>query len=106
MPVIDLGDMSLEELKQLQDDVNKAVNSFEARRKSEARAAVEAAVRDLGFSLSDLMEDPNGKAKPTAAPKYRHPENPALTWSGRGRPPHWFRDAVEGGTPVEHLLIG
>ena len=29
--------------------------------------------------------------------KYRHPENPDLTWSGRGRRPAWIREAVGAG---------
>lgn len=27
--------------------------------------------------------------------KYRHPENPELTWSGRGREPKWLAEARE-----------
>lgn len=27
--------------------------------------------------------------------KYRHPENPELTWSGRGKQPGWLRAALE-----------
>ncbi|MDZ4066259.1 MAG: H-NS histone family protein, partial [Tabrizicola sp.] len=37
--------------------------------------------------------------------KYRHPENAALTWSGRGRKPNWFIDALVDGTEPEDLAI-
>jgi DNA-binding protein H-NS len=32
-----------------------------------------------------------------AAVKYRHPENAAVTWSGRGRKPQWFSDHINAG---------
>jgi DNA-binding protein H-NS len=47
--------------------------------------------------------------KPTRAPaaaKYRHPENPSLTWSGRGRKPLWFVAALEAGKSADDLAIG
>jgi len=40
------------------------------------------------------------------APKYRHPENLALTWSGRRRKPQWFVEALETGKTAEDIAIG
>ncbi|MCC5958218.1 MAG: H-NS histone family protein, partial [Rhodobacteraceae bacterium] len=48
-------------------------------------------------------------AKPKRAPapeKCRHPENPALTWSGRGSKPLWFVEALEAGKTAEDMAIG
>ena len=67
----------------MQKDVAKATATFEDRHKVEARAKVDAFARDLGHSLAELG---GTEAKLTSAPvvaKYRHPENPAITWSGR-----------------------
>jgi DNA-binding protein H-NS len=36
-------------------------------------------------------------AKQKAEPKYRHPDNPDLTWSGRGRKPGCIAEALETG---------
>ncbi|MGR3365902.1 MAG: H-NS histone family protein [Sagittula sp.] len=102
MASFNLEEMSLDELKKLEKEVGKAIKTFESRRKAEARAAAEAAAREKGFSLAELAEDL--KATKTA-PKYRHPENPELTWTGRGRKPSWFIDALAAGTPAEDLLI-
>lgn len=104
MTKINLEKLSLEELKELEKDVSKAIKSFEQRRKKEALAAVEAAAREFGFSLSELNGLKTKPAKATAV-KYRHPENPSLTWSGRGRKPVWFKEAVESGKTEEELLI-
>lgn len=45
----------------------------------------------------------NKKAK--LPPKYRNPNNPQQTWSGRGRKPGWFLAHVDGGGRLEELEI-
>ena len=87
-------------------DIAKSISTYEDRQKAEARAKVEAISRELGYSLAELVD---GDAKPKrapVAPKYRHPENPALTWSGRGRKPQWFVDALGAGKTAEDMAIG
>ncbi len=39
------------------------------------------------------------------APKYRNPDNPTETWSGRGRKPRWFEEALARGLSAEAMLI-
>jgi len=41
-----------------------------------------------------------------AAAKYRHPENPSLTWSGRAGKLQWFVEALKAGKTAEDLAIG
>jgi DNA-binding protein H-NS len=101
----DLEALSLTELKKMQKDVARAISTFEDRQTAEARVKVEALARELGYSLAELV---GGEAKPKrapVAPKYRHPENPALTWSGRGRRPQWFVDALAGGGTAGDMEI-
>ncbi|MBM9595997.1 H-NS histone family protein [Roseitranquillus sediminis] len=38
-----------------------------------------------GIPLKDVVQ--GGQMRSAQIPKYRHPENPSLTWSGRGRQP-------------------
>ncbi|MDZ7709485.1 MAG: H-NS histone family protein [Roseovarius sp.] len=38
-------------------------------------------------------------------PKYRHPENPTLTWTGMGRKPGWFIEALDAGMSKEDLKV-
>jgi DNA-binding protein H-NS len=40
-----------------------------------------------------------------AGPKYRNPENPAETWSGKGKRPAWVEAALAGGKSLESLEI-
>ena len=101
----DLEDLSLSELKKMQKDVAKAISTFEDRQKAEARAKVEALARDLGYSLAELVGSETKSSRVPAAAKYRHPENPALTWSGRGRQPQWLVEALEAGKTASDLAI-
>ncbi|WP_424973304.1 H-NS family nucleoid-associated regulatory protein [Dinoroseobacter sp. S76] len=100
---IDLREMTFEELAALEKDVAKAKKTYTDRKKKEALAAAEAAAREHGFSLAELSN--GAKAKPVSVPKYQHPENPSLTWTGRGRKPNWFTEAIESGVNESDLLI-
>ena len=106
MTDIALNELSLKELKQLQREVEKAIASFEDRQKSDARAELEEHAKRLGFTLAELAGAPEvKKVRSAVAPKYRHPENAELTWSGRGRKPLWFAAAIASGKSVESLAI-
>ena len=105
MASIKLDTLSLKDLKTLQKEIVRAIETAEQRQKADAREQVEALAKRLGYTLAELAE---GARKPTRAPttpKYRHPENPALTWSGRGRKPHWFTEALAAGRTIEELAI-
>ena len=102
----DLEALSLTELKKMQKDIAKAISTFEDRQKADARAKVEAFARDLGYSLAELVGTETKTARAPAPAKYRHPENTALTWSGRGRRPQWFVDALEADRTAVDLEIG
>ena len=101
----DLEALSLSELKKMQKDVAKAISTYEDRQKAEARAKAEALARDLGYSLAELVGTETKPSRAPVAAKYRHPENPALTWSGRGRKPQWFVEALGAGKTASDLAI-
>lgn len=106
MTQFDLDDMSLSDLKTLHRKVTKAIESFEDRQKNQALAALEAKAKEMGFSLSELTGGVPGKSKrKAAAPKYRHPEDAGITWTGKGRQPAWFKQAVTSGVSPDDLLV-
>jgi len=89
----------------LQKDLVKAISSYEDRHKAEARAKLDAIAKELGYSLADLIGTEVKPARVPATAKYRHPENPSLTWSGRGRKPLWFVAVLAAGKTPEDLAI-
>ena len=42
---------------------------------------------------------------PKVHPKYRNPERPSETWSGRGKQPHWVGAQLRTGKKIDDLLI-
>jgi DNA-binding protein H-NS len=50
------------------------------------------------------IEEP--KARTPAKPKYRNLDNPAITWTGRGKKPEWMQTWIASGKDPNDLLIG
>lgn len=100
---IDLDAMSLNELRELRQKIERAITSFEDRRRKAALAAVEMAAREHGFNLSDLAGMKAARSK--IAAKYVNPANAEQTWSGRGRKPRWVQEYLDSGRPIEDLAI-
>lgn len=99
-----LEKLSVDELQQLQKDTAKAIANFEDRKRADAMTELEAVAKKHGYKLADLV---GGKksAKPASPAKYRHPENPSLTWTGRGRQPNWIKEGMASGKPLEDFSI-
>ncbi len=75
--------------------------------RQELRAKIQRMVQEEGYTLEEIY--PSGKSKAVtrkAAPKYQHPDDPSITWTGRGRKPLWVVEATEeGGKTLEDLKI-
>lgn len=105
MPKIELNAMSLSELKDLNRDVMKAIANYEDRKKREALAALEEKAREFGFSISELTGVRPTRTRASAVAKYANPHNSEETWSGRGRKPRWFQEALDAGKPAESMAV-
>ena len=105
MAAFNLEALSLKELQQLQKDLTKAISTYEDRHKAEARTKLEAIAKEMGYSLADLIGVEVKTTRAPAVAKYRHPDNAALTWSGRGRKPQWFADHINSGKEPSDLWV-
>lgn len=102
----DLSKMTMDELNALEKDVQKAKVAVEKKRVVEARKAVEEAAKLHGVSLEEIFGGKTeAKAATKSAPKYANPENSDQTWTGRGRQPAWYREAIGAGTDPSALEI-
>jgi DNA-binding protein H-NS len=94
-----LAMMSAEELWILREKIRAILSTKMAAEKQE-----------LERRLAQLNER-NGRnekarrAYPKVCPKYRNPERPAETWSGRGKQPRWVSAHLKSGNKVDDLLI-
>jgi len=102
---LDVNSLSLKELKDLQSQVAKAISGYEDRKKREALAELEEKAKAMGFSLAELTGVTATRKRSPSVAKYANPANAADTWSGRGRKPRWFSEALAKGKKPEDLAI-
>jgi DNA-binding protein H-NS len=96
-----LKSMSTEELWSLHERVASTL----ARKIAEETAKLEAQLRKLENSKGAISAIQPRRAYPKVLPKYQNPKNPAETWSGRGKQPHWVQAELKTGKKLEHFLI-
>lgn len=103
---IDLSKLSEKELAKLSDEIEKEIKSRAKTKRDEARKAAEAAAKKHGFSLNELLgAQKAGTKKPAAPAKFKNPNDPKQTWSGRGRQPAWYKEAIAAGKSPEALAV-
>jgi DNA-binding protein H-NS len=66
---------------------------------------VEAELQTLQTRLSKITSARERRPYPRLKPKFRNPEDPLETWSGRGHQPKWVRNLVAAGTRIDELRI-
>jgi DNA-binding protein H-NS len=108
--------MSRKELMALRANIDKAIAAVGDRDRRNALKAAEEAVREHGFTLAELgpyVGQGAGRGRRRAAsegavnaPRFRNPENPEQTWSGRGRRPRWVHEAEAAGRSLDEMRIG
>jgi DNA-binding protein H-NS len=111
----DLKSMTRKELEKHLKDVKKALASAQARDQREAKKAAEKAAAEFGFSLDELSGNAPAPRKPAKSkakktkvkskPMYANPADPDQTWTGKGRQPNWYREAVANGTNSDAMKI-
>jgi DNA-binding protein H-NS len=105
---VDLSKLSVEELETLVRDAQAEI----VARKEAERERVLQQMRELAASLGMTLEDvlrmekrSGGGGGGAVQAKYRHPDNPDLTWSGRGKRPAWVTEALASGKTMDDLAV-
>jgi DNA-binding protein H-NS len=102
-----LEELSREELIDLRAQIDIQLEKREAQRKTDALKAIEEAAEKYGFSLEELASV-TGKKRGglmKGVPKYAHPEDKTKTWTGKGRKPKWFDEALAAGISPDAMEI-
>lgn len=109
------SEWSVSKLKTELAKIEKAIETAEARDRQAALDKVRSVAKQHGFELAELVDTTGASgrrrgaksARPKAkvAPKYRNPNDPSQTWSGRGRTPRWMQEHVDAGGSREDLGI-
>ena len=96
--------MSADELWTLYEEVSSVL----AEKISTEKAKMEERLRKLAkleTTSHAISLDGVRRPYPKVLPKYQNPKNPAETWSGRGKQPHWVQAQLKAGKRLEQLLI-
>ena len=101
---MDLSHLNISELRRLALQVNIEIKRRENDEIVQARKKIQEIVRRVGVPLKRLFNT-NVAPKNKLAPRYRHPDDPTLVWTGRGRQARWVTSWLADGRSLEELLI-
>ena len=102
MARINVDKMPLKQLLELETKLKGAISAARERDRATVKQEMSALAEKHGFSLRELMGKGKGKVN---VPKYANPDDPAQTWTGRGRKPNWLIAKVKKGATLEQLSI-
>lgn len=97
------------EMREREEVLSEVTNSKEFKSISRTFSRIGLSPEEITelFKRPQKPQKPRAVAKPRGKvpPKYRHPENQDLTWTGRGNKPRWVQELLEAGRSLEELLI-
>jgi DNA-binding protein H-NS len=99
--IMDLTRLDLPTLTQLQQKLNKEINKRKSQEKKRMIERFQHEASEYGFTLHELF----GEDVIDLNVKYRHPDDPKFTWSGRGRKPRWIVDWEKSGGTLSQLAV-
>ncbi|MFV0297759.1 MAG: H-NS family nucleoid-associated regulatory protein [Hyphomicrobiaceae bacterium] len=106
MAAINVDKLALKDLIELEARVQKAIVMAREREKNEFRREAEALAVKRGLSLNEIFPaQKSNKSGGKVAIKYRNPNNPADTWTGRGRQPKWLVAALKKGSKIIDFAV-
>jgi DNA-binding protein H-NS len=79
-----------------------------AERLTSEKAALEARLKKLNQTEGASKTKRSAAARrlyPVVIPKYRNPNDPSETWSGRGKQPRWLVALLRAGKPIDDFRI-
>ena len=103
--ILDLNTASLEELLRYQNLLDKEVTKRRQETKREAAQKIRELAKTYQLDIQDIVSPPSSSKRSKVKPKYQHPTQPELQWSGRGRQPLWVVEWINEGKSLEELLM-
>lgn len=100
---MDLSNLSVAELRSLQDSITMGLKGREQQEITKAREQILAIAKSVGVSVNDLV---SGSVRAKSGPvvvQYRNPDDHSQQWTGRGRQPKWVKAWLEVGKSLATL---
>jgi DNA-binding protein H-NS len=111
---MDLSNLSLGDLRNLQDQIKQEMKKREQQEVQKAREQIMAIAQSVGLPLKDLINtnargakgaQASGGGAGSVAVRFRNPADASQQWTGRGRQPKWVKEYVEGGKSIDDLRV-
>ena len=105
---IDLDAMSVDEMWRLHEKIGQvlSVRLTSEKRELEKRLAQLRRENEMHAASTEAAGVSRERRKyPRVYPKYRNPNDPSETWSGRGKQPRWLVAALKTGHRIEEFMI-
>ena len=101
-----LNNLSVDELAKLAANALEEIENRQAERIKEVKKQIQELAASIDYSVVLTKSKSAKKIVGTPAkPKYRNPNNPTATWSGRGKRPLWVVSHTNNGGTMEELEI-
>jgi DNA-binding protein H-NS len=101
MKDIDFQPMSIEELWALHEKITSTL----ATKMQAEKGKLEKRLNELRGTFERGSNEAPQRSYRKVDPKFRNPEPPHETWSGRGRQPRWVSKMLEAGKSLDDLRI-
>jgi DNA-binding protein H-NS len=105
MAAINVEKLPLKELLDLEGRVRKAIVTAREREKQEVRQEMLALAAKRGLSITEVFGGQRATKGSKVAIKFRNPDNPTDTWTGRGRQPKWLVAALKKGAKLGDFAV-
>lgn len=106
-----LDAMSIDEMWQLHEEVNSVLSTRLTSEKRELEKRLAQLRREKEMRQSEAVDSrAKGTTRerrkyPRVSAKYRNPNEPSETWSGRGKQPRWLTAALKTGHTIDEFVI-
>ncbi|TYL92047.1 H-NS histone family protein [Bradyrhizobium rifense] len=109
-PKLNFDSMSVDELWQLHEQLGRILSTRLTTEKRELEKRLAQLNREDQARYTEMQSSSevvrSRRKYPEVLPKYRNPNTPTETWSGRGKQPRWLVAALKSGRRIEEFAIG
>lgn len=108
---MDISRLSIAELNNLRQEIDLQIARVKSLERQQVIDELKSLASSKGYSLDELLSGKTPSlAKPSkmtkkVAPKYVHPRDSSLTWTGRGKQPLWIKQLLSEGKSLTSLAI-
>lgn len=109
---MDISKLTTKDLQVLLKRIPEEINKRKQQEKSKLLNEITEIASKRGYSLRELIskaprsvKGKKAQVRKPVAVKYRHPQQENLTWTGRGRKPHWVTEWLAKGKTMQALAV-